>query len=242
MVFLGGYGYLRSTLPDYDGEMTIPGLQDKVEIIRDSYGMPHIYAQTDEDAYFALGYCMAQDRLFQMDMVRRTARGRLAEILGKDLVPVDKFFRTIAAGKSIEDIAAAYPHETRAASEAYAKGVNYFIENHKGPLPIEFTILGYEPELWQSSDGTAVQYYMAWDLNSAFSIEMLYAAVIDKVGEKMATDIFPDYPAGYPTIDPGKVVALDFLKTLNLAREFLGTEGGGASNSWVISGENSVSG
>ncbi len=242
MVFLGGYGYLRSTLPDYDGEMTIPGLQDKVEIIRDSYGMPHIYAQKDEDAYFALGYCMAQDRLFQMDMVRRTARGRLAEILGKDLVPVDKFFRTIAAGKSIEDIAAAYPHETRAASEAYAKGVNYFIENHKGPLPIEFTILGYEPELWQSSDGTAVQYYMAWDLNSAFSIEMLYAAVIDKVGEKMATDIFPDYAAGYPTIDPGKVVALDFLKTLNLAREFLGTEGGGASNSWVISGENSVSG
>ena len=97
LIFLESYGYLRLTLPDYNGELTIPGLKDKVEIIRDSYGMPHIYAQTDEDAYFALGYCMAQDRLFQMDMVRRNARGRLAEILGKDLVPVDKLFRTITA-------------------------------------------------------------------------------------------------------------------------------------------------
>ena len=107
LIFLGLYGYLRSTLPDYDGKMTIPGLNDKVEIIRDSYGMPHIYAQTDKDARFALGYCMAQDRLFQMDIMRRTARGRLAEILGQELVPVDRFFRTITAGKSVEDIAAA---------------------------------------------------------------------------------------------------------------------------------------
>ena len=94
VVFLGIYGYLRSTLPDYDGKMTIPGLNDKVEIIRDAYGMPHIYAQTDEDARFALGYCMAQDRLFQMDIVRRAARGRLAEILGQDLVPLDGMFTT----------------------------------------------------------------------------------------------------------------------------------------------------
>jgi len=242
LIFLGIYGYLRSTLPDYNGEVTIPGLKDKVEIIRDSYGMPHIYAQTDEDAYFALGYCMAQDRLFQMDMVRRAARGRLAEILGKDLVPVDRFFRTITAGKSVEDIAAAYPHETVAASDAYAEGVNYFIDNRKGPLPIEFTILGYKPEPWQPSDMTAVNYYMAWDLNTAFSIEMLYAAVIDKVGEKMAQDIFPDYAEGYPMIVPEGIASLDFLKSLNFAREVLGTEGGGASNSWVISGKNSATG
>ncbi|MGD8948459.1 MAG: penicillin acylase family protein [Desulfobacterales bacterium] len=242
MAFLGVYGYLRSTLPDYNGEMTIPALKDNVEIIRDSYGMPHIYAQTDEDAYFALGYCMAQDRLFQMDLVRRAARGRLAEILGSDLIPIDKFFRTISAGKSVEDIAAAYPYETLVAMKAYAEGVNYFIENHKGPLPIEFIILGYDPEPWQTSDGAAVHYYMAWDLNTAFSIEMLYAAVIDKVGGKMAQDIFPDYAEGYPTIVPQGISALGFLKSLNLARKFLGTEGGGASNSWVISGKTAANG
>jgi plasmid maintenance system killer protein len=85
----GGYGYLRATLPDYNGELTIAGLKDKVEIIHDAYGIPHIYAQMDEDAYFALGYCMAQDQLFQMNILRRAARGRRAEIFGQDLVLLD---------------------------------------------------------------------------------------------------------------------------------------------------------
>lgn len=242
VIFLGAYGYLRSTLPDYEGQMSVPGLTNSVKVIRDSFGMPHIYARSDEDAFFALGYCMAQDRLFQMDMVRRAARGKLSEILGQDLVPVDKFFRTITAGRSIESIAGAYNNQTLEASKAYAKGVNYFIEHHRGPLPIEFTILGYKPEPWRFSDGAAVHYYMAWDLNSAFSIEMLHAAVIEKVGEKMARDLFPDYPTGYPTIVSGKQASLEFIKTLTAAREVLGTEGGGASNNWVVSGKKSVNG
>ncbi|MGD2272348.1 MAG: penicillin acylase family protein, partial [Desulfobacterales bacterium] len=242
LVVLGAYGYLRATLPDYDGEITIAGLKDKVEVIRDTYGMPHIYAQTDDDAYFALGYCMAQDRLFHMDVVRRVVRGRLSEIFGKELIPTDKLFRTISAGKSIEDIVSKYPSESVAALKAYARGVNYFIENSKRPLPIEYTILGIEPEPWHYSDGVATYYYMAWDLNTAFSIEMLYASVIDKVGEKMAQEIFPDYAEGYPTIIPDGRSALNFLKTLNLARKVLGAEGGGASNNWVISGKMSATG
>jgi penicillin amidase len=242
VIFLGVYGYLQSTLPDYDGEMTIPRLKDKVEIIRDSYGMPHIYAQTDEDASFALGYCMAQDRLFQIELIRRVVRGRLAEILGEELISTDKLFRTISAGKSIEDIVSKFPPENISALKAYAAGINYFIENRKGPLPIEFTLLGIEPEPWHYSDGVATLYYMAWTLSSAFSIEMLYAAVIDKLGEKMAKDIFPDYAQGYPTIVPQSISSLDFLQTLNLAREVLGTEGGGASNSWVISDKMSETG
>jgi penicillin amidase len=222
--------------------MTIPGLKDNVEIIRDSYGMPHIYAQTDEDAYFALGYCMAQDRLFQMDVVRRVVRGRLSEILGEELISTDKLFRTISAGKSIEDIVSQYPPDNISALKAYAAGVNYFIENHKGPLPIEFTILGIKPEPWHYSDGVSTHYYMAWDLNSAFSIETLYAAVIAKVGEKMARDIFPEYAEGYPTIVPAPKASLGFLERLNLAREALGAEGGGASNNWVVADPKSKSG
>jgi penicillin amidase len=238
----GGYIYLRSTLPDYTGKLTVPGLIKPVEIIRDSYGMPHIYAQADQDAYFALGFCMAQDRLFHMDLMRRAGRGQLAEILGKDLISVDRFFRTINAGKSVEDIAAAYTPETLSAARAYTDGVNYFINHHKGPLPIEFTILGYTPAPWQPSDGVAVHYVMARDLNTAFGVEMLYAAVIDKVGEKMAQEIFPDYVKGYPLIIPEGFAALDFLKTLNLAGEMCGAEGVGASNSWVVSGNKSVTG
>ena len=242
VLFLGVYGYLRATLPDYDGEVTIPGLTDNVEIIRDAYAMPHIYAQTDQDAYFALGYCMAQDRLFQMDVVRRVARGRLSEILGEALISTDKLFRTISAGKSIEDIVSEFPAEYITALKAYAAGVNYFIENRKGPLPVEFKILGVKPEPWHYSDGVSTHYYMAWDLNSAFSIEMLYAAVIDKVGVKMAKDIFPEYAEGYPTIIPASKTAMGFLETLNLAREVLGAEGGGASNNWVVSESKSKTG
>ena len=242
VIIAGAYIYLRSTLPDYDGEMRIPGLTGDVEIIRDSFAMPHIYAGSNEDAYFALGYCMAQDRLFQMDMVRRAARGKLAEILGPDLVPVDRFFRTITAGRSIESMAAAYDKQMLEASRAYTKGVNNFIENHKGPLPLEFTILGYSPEPWHFADFIAVYYYMAWDLNSAFGIEMLHAAVIEKLGEKKAQDLFPDYPKGYPTIVPEQQASLGFVKAMARTRDALGTEGGGASNNWVISGEKSVTG
>ena len=243
VIFVSVYAYLRFTLPDYNGEIIVAGIIKPVDIIRDSYGMPHIYAQTDADAHFAVGYCMGQDRLFHMDLMRRAARGKLAEILGKDLVPVDRFFRTITAGKSFEEIAAAYKHETISAAKAYAAGVNYFIKHHKGPLPIEFTILGYEPEPWQPSDAVAIQYVMAQDLNTAFAVEMLHAAVIEKVGETMAQEIFPDYADEYPTIvPPGGSTALEFLKTLNLAREIRGTEGGGASNSWVVSGKKSATG
>jgi penicillin amidase len=242
VIFIGVYAYLRSTLPDYEGEIVVEGRKKPVEIIRDAYAMPHIYAQTDEDAFFALGYCMAQDRLFQMDFVRRAARGRLAEILGSDLVPVDKLFRTITAGRSFEEIASKYTPEFRSPVNAYAAGVNYFIENHKGPLPIEFTILGYEPQPWKLTDSVAVHYYMAWDLNSAFDIEMLFASVINKVGEEMAKDLFPDYPENYPTIIPKATASLNFTKTLAFAREVLGAEGGGASNNWVVSGKKSATG
>ena len=141
VIVVGVYDYLRWTLPDYTGKINVPGLMQPVEIIRDAYGMPHIYAQTDADVYFALGFCMAQDRLFHMDLTRRAARGKLAEILGKDLVSVDRFFRTITAGKSVEGIAAAYTPETRHASQAYADGVNYYASLHprevkRGVVPV----------------------------------------------------------------------------------------------------------
>jgi penicillin G amidase len=236
------YIYLKSTLPDYEGTLSIQGIENKVEIIRDSFGMPHIYAESDNDAYFALGFSMAQDRMFHMDLVRRAARGQLSEIMGVSMLKTDKFFRTITAGKDVEEIANQYPQEIRDAGDAFAAGVNYYLENHSGALPVEFTILGYKPKPWKFSDGVAVHYFMAWDLNGAFSVELLHAAAVQRVGKELASEIFPDYPNGYPNIIPEGSAMLDFLKTINIVRKDLGVEGGGASNSWVISGKKSTTG
>jgi penicillin G amidase len=247
VVIVGGYCWLRATLPNYKGDLIVKGVTGNVEIIRDSYGMPHIYAGNDNDAYFALGYCMAQDRLFQMDMLRRAIRGRLSEILGKDMVGVDKLFRTITAEKPVDELYKDYPPEIVDAMTAFTAGINYYLDTRKDPLPIEFTLLGYKPEPWQPSDCGAVYYYMSWDLNSSFDIEPLFDLIKQKVGEDAARELFIDYPAGYPTIMSGTEVLSSanterMLAVMTRAREVLGAEGGGVSNNWVISGKKSETG
>jgi len=247
VVIIGAYCWLRASLPDYTGDLTVKGITGDVEIIRDSYGMPHIYAENDNDAYFALGYCMAQDRLFQMDMLRRAMRGRLSEILGKDLVDVDKLFRTVTATKPVDELYKDFTPEIVDAMNAFAAGVNYYLETRTGPLPVEFAILGYEPEPWQPADCGAVYYYMAWDLNTSFATEPLFDMIITKVGKDQAKELFPAYPAGFPTIMPetAALPSVDtggYLAVLDHARRVLGAELGGASNNWVVSGKKSETG
>ena len=241
------YFYLKSTLPDYDGELIVPGLTSEVEIIRDSYGMAHIYAGSDEDLYFAFGYCSAQDRLFQMDMVRRAGRGRLSEILGEKMVPVDKLFRTITSTKSLEESYNELSPEMKSAVEAYIRGVNYYIDNHSGSLPVEFAILGYKPEQWQPTDIASIVYYMAWDQNYPIKSELVHYAIIEKVGQEMAEDLFFIFPPDYPTIIPEGAektagTAREILMLMGMAREITGPIGIEASNNWVISPEKSETG
>ena len=142
IIGVAAFGYLKLTLPDCDGELTVPGLANDVEIIRDSYGMAHIYASNDEDLSFAFGYVTAQDRLFQLDMVRRAGTGRLSEILGESLVPADKLFRTVWAETTLEEALETYDPEVRASLESFIAGVNFYIENHEGQYPLEFLLLG----------------------------------------------------------------------------------------------------
>src|SRR5258708_29796434 len=99
LILTGIFIYLQTTKPTYSGELSLQGLKAEVEVLYDQYGVPHLYAQNAEDAYFALGYVHAQDRLFQMEMLRRAAGGRLSEVLGEDLLPVDKLFRTLGINK-----------------------------------------------------------------------------------------------------------------------------------------------
>jgi len=241
------YGYLRMTVPDYSGVFSAPGLTGEVEIVRDSFGMAHIYAANDQDAYFAMGFCQAQDRLFQMDLARRAGHGRLAEILGEKLVKVDKLFRTLRAALPQDDWYKKLSPEGRDSLEAFAKGVNCFLETNAAPFPVEFKILDYTPEPWSIYDSLAVMLYMDWTMNYAFKTELLHAVIIDRVGEELARELFIDYPTGFPAIvpegeNPIASVGAGYLDALQLAGRELGFEMGGASNGWVVAGQKSKSG
>ncbi|MEQ9593774.1 MAG: penicillin acylase family protein, partial [Cyclobacteriaceae bacterium] len=129
--------YLQLQKPSYEGEITLAGLKAEAEIRYDNYGIPHIYAGNEEDAYFALGYAHAQDRLFQMEMLRRAAGGRLSEVLGQDLLKADKLFRTLGLNKFAEENAERFLSTDTAAYQrealAYQKGINAFVKD--GPTP-----------------------------------------------------------------------------------------------------------
>ena len=200
---LGGgvYFWVKSLLPNYSGVKKINTSQtniypkQKVEIYRDSFGKPHIYAQDEFDLYFALGYAMAQDRLFQMDIIRRAVSGKLSEILGEDLISVDKLFLTISAGKNFEEDIEKLPKGLITQNEAFALGVNTFIQTEK--LPIEFKILRYKPEPWKKTDGFNLLYYMAWSLNASYHLELFCNIMKDKLGEKKAEALCPRNPELY---------------------------------------------
>jgi len=246
IVFLGiSYLYLKSTVPNYNGREVVPGISNEVEIIRDSYGIPNIYAKNDSDAYFALGYSMAQDRLFQMDMVRRAGRGQLSEIFGSSLIQVDKLFRILASTLSLKEWYEQSSPEVTAPLNSFSAGVNYFLKNNKNSLPVEFKLLSYTPKKWSALDSMAVMFYMSWAQNYSFKTELLHAAVIKKIGKKLAKELFIDYPTNSPSIIPKEekfisANGMEFLKTLKLAENLVGT--GGASNSWVISPKKSKTG
>ena len=138
---LGVFVWLKSKVANHDQEINLQGLTQPVEVLWDDFGIPHIYAQTEEDAYFALGYVHAQERLFQMEALRRLADGRLSEVFGDMALESDKFFRSLGFRKYAEQTIAQYPKNegyVKAAS-AYVNGVNAFIEN--GDTPVEFELL-----------------------------------------------------------------------------------------------------
>jgi penicillin amidase len=236
------YIYLRRTVPDYDGELAVAGIKAPVEILRDSYGMPHVYAASETDAAFGLGYAMAQDRLFQMDMIRRVIRGRMAEVLGAELVPMDKLFRTVTAPMTVDALYARLDPELQQLLVAYTAGVNAFLKTRRSALPLEFTLAGYEPEPWRPADCMASYYLMAWQLTSSFETELLHHLIAAKLGQERAADLYPQYPKGYPAILPEGEATLRFLEAAGLAREVLGPVGDGNSNNWVVAGSKSKTG
>ncbi len=200
------YLVVQRTLPQTGGNVAVAGLKDRVEVIRDKWGVPHIYAQNLDDLFFAQGYVTAQDRLWQLEFNRRVAAGRLSEFGGKGTLEDDIYLRTIGLYRSAQvDVEAMMPKD-RAVLEAYARGVNAFIETHRSSLPLEFAVLNtlggakISPQPWTAVDSLAWGKVMAMSLSSSMGYELLRERMAARLGGERAEQLSPGYPKEGPFI------------------------------------------
>ena len=196
------YRAVRAALPQVDGTVAVAGLSHPVTITRDGQGVPTITAATLDDLFYAQGYVIAQERLWQMDMTRRFASGDLAAILGPDFVAVDKEQRILGLRQIAEESVSAMDPVQRAQFQAYANGVNAYIASHTKSLPMEFRFLTYAPHVWTVEDSLLVGLSMSEFLNHGYYREaLLKEKAVAKLGPELAADLFVnsswrDHPPG----------------------------------------------
>jgi penicillin amidase len=241
--------YSRLSQPQIDGRISVDGLSAPVDIVRDGRGVPHIYAREESDAWFALGFAHAQDRLWQMEFNRRLSSGRLAEILGSAAAGTDRFMRTLGVRRSAEGIFQHMADDTRTILQAYADGVNAYLKSQRGPLPPEFLITGATaPALWEPADSIAWQIMMAWDLGSNWSQEVLRMRLAQRLSLQQINEFLPPYPGEDPVPTRDYAELYDNLAGLAAHMRSVAAlapsshvEGKG-SNAWNVSGELTASG
>ena len=194
----GGYLWLRGSLPEIDGERGAPGLAAPVEVVRDRHGIPHILARNEEDALFALGYVHAQDRLWQMEMNRRIGAGRLAEVLGAPALDTDRLLRVLGLYRRAEAGLARLSPGVRRRIDAYANGINAWLETRTGPLPPEFLILGFEPAPWSAADTMVWAKVMALDLAREWTRDLMRLRMSAFLAPERILDFYTPYHADKP--------------------------------------------
>lgn len=242
VVFAGGYMWLRSSLPEIDGTVSLPGLETEITIHRDSRGVPHVIAGSDDDLAFGLGYAHAQDRLWQMEVNRRIGQGELAEILGETALGFDKYFRTLGFKKKAQSALSNLPAETVHTLERYRDGVNAFLQNRSGALPPEFVLTGTAPRPWDVVDTLVWQKMMWLDLSGNARHEIARARLLGKVSYEQMTSIYPAYPGETEAPLPNFQGLYD--DAIEAAATALGPlkPPGYGSNNWVVSGSQTESG
>ena len=237
IVIVGSVIWLKSTAPDYSGSLQIKGLHKPVNVVFDKFGVPHIQAEDNHDAYMALGYVIAQERLFQMEMVRRVAGGRLSEIIGKEMVPIDKKLRILdlysmakkAVSRNFKNKNANYVKET----EAYLQGINYFIDN--GTLPIEFMMMGFKPDHFTPEDVYAIIGYMSFTFTYGLTQDPFVTQIKDKLGDKYLKLFKLDSVSFSKHYSPEKELTSSILNGFNGYQDIIPVPVWEGSNNWVIS-------
>lgn len=244
-----GLRLIKKSLPQTKGQIALPILRSTVTVYRDDYGVPHIFAEQEEDLWRAAGYVAAQDRLWQMDFTRRALRGTLSEIFGPETVPQDKFLRVWGFHRLAKRAAQTLSPQSRTALNAYAEGVNAYINTHRDHLPVEFSMLGYKPQPWEIEDSIGFSRLMAFRLCHAWFFEAALGQVAERFGMPMALELFPAVLENTPTIvsqGPAANTSAAFESFINLAQDTrmrLGMPPGVlGSNNWVVHGSRTKSG
>ncbi|HPO40815.1 MAG TPA: penicillin acylase family protein [Bacteroidales bacterium] len=239
----------KSGLPELNGEKSLSALTAEVKVIRDERGVSHIYASNEHDLYFMTGYITAQERLWQMDMVRHATQGRLSELFKRDMFETDIFLRALGMQEKSRMVLEKEDPEILATLQAYADGVNAWITGCGKKLPPEFRILGYEPEPWTMVDITNIIGFIGWDLASSnLSNEISNYKLGMKLGAEKAAEliadwnlvdevVFPDFKLDDKLTDK----ALKAVSSMEKLEE-LGIVTLSGSNNWAVSGSRSETG
>ena len=246
------YWLVRRAWPEVDGRLAVPGLSAPVEIVRVEPGVPHLYAQSAHDLFFAQGYVHAQDRLWQMEFNRSLGGGRLAALFGEGALDIDKVMHVLGLSRAAARDWQTLSPATRALLSAYADGVNAYVATHRGRLPVEFTVLGVEPRPWTPVDSLTWGKLMALNLSLNHAFEILRSHLIAKLGEPAARRLMSPYPASAPVIvPPGAHAYADFaaprpsrtgLAALPALAMVSGSGTAWGSNGWVVAGSRTASG
>jgi penicillin G amidase len=258
------YSIARSALPDLDGAIPVPGISGPVSVSRDSHGVPTIEAATLDDLFFAQGYITSQDRLFQMDLLRRAASGELSEIVGDVALQHDRQQRILGIRATAEKGLLAATPEDREQFAAYAHGVNTYIRGHRDRLPLEFRVLHYSPRPWTETDSLMIAYQMVETLSTNPMAALTREQVLAKLGPELTADLYVntswrDHPptAVSPSLEappseatPARSVSANSRPPVELsellkpwlAPFFREQPAALGSNDWVVSGAHTISG
>lgn len=237
--FLFVNGYINKSLPITEGTVELSVLENEVTVITDEDGVPHIQADNARDLYIAQGYIQADRRMFQMELSRRQASGMLSEVIGEDAINQDKYFRTLGLRRAAEESYEVYSEESIEVLEDFATGVNAYIEEAKAnnSLPIEFKLMGFEPEEWTPVDSLTIGKFMAFDLGGHWEQQAFNYYLLNEYDEEKAYELFPAYPENRPAIikEEELDIAASFEDAI-IPHPFNG------SNNWVVSGDKTASG
>lgn len=224
----------EAALPPVEGEVAVPGLEASVEVLRDHWGVPYLTAASLEDLWFAQGFVMASERLFQIDLALRAAGGRLSELFADLTVDADRFARTIGFGRIGAREADRWTEGSRRMVGRFVEGVQAWIGSMPAP-PIEYTLLAVPPELpAEPGDWAGALAYVAWGLSGNWDLELLRVHLVERLGSEAASALLPPLPPDAPNLAAGGLAGR-LLDALPRSR-------GQGSNNWVVAASRTASG